>query len=341
MTHDLREALEKIRRTPSMPFPDPGAHSAMAWGRAVYSAWQQIQSIARAALSEGEKRSRSQTANDVRTVADRWWDADAYQRAEEHSCTCGAAGSGEGHTDWCKWLETPWHHFGEVYVALKQTEVVAGCTPHSVRSQALEEAIAALLDRFITLPVGGSLGNDFLAECKRLRAALIPLPAPDGGSAAAAAPFVPAEHLFLLRWLGENDFSQYGECYGKSLDALVALGLAQIHDGDEHQSSFIAKGRGGMYRAVFLTDAGRGALKQVADVAAEGQGGAVIGVANTPLPAPDAGWRDAQALEAAHRLIAFHERCKGHVSHASAADALTVARAYVALPAPPVGGSAS
>jgi hypothetical protein len=74
------------------------------------------------------------------------------------------------------------------------------------------------------------------------------------------APLVPSEHLFLLRWLGENDFSQYGECYGKSLDALVALGLAQIHDGDEHQSSFIAKGRGDMYRAVSLTAAGRAAI---------------------------------------------------------------------------------
>lgn len=27
------------------------------------------------------------------------------QRQEEKTCTCGAAGSGEGHTDWCDWLD--------------------------------------------------------------------------------------------------------------------------------------------------------------------------------------------------------------------------------------------
>jgi len=48
----MREALEKIRRTPSMPFPDPGAHSAAAWGRAVYTAWKQIQGTAAVALKE-------------------------------------------------------------------------------------------------------------------------------------------------------------------------------------------------------------------------------------------------------------------------------------------------
>lgn len=47
----MEEALEKIRRTPSMPFPDPGAHSARAWGVAVYTAWKQIQGIAYVALS--------------------------------------------------------------------------------------------------------------------------------------------------------------------------------------------------------------------------------------------------------------------------------------------------
>src|SRR5690606_18486616 len=27
------------------------------------------------------------------------------ERKEEKTCTCGAAGSGEGHTDWCDWLD--------------------------------------------------------------------------------------------------------------------------------------------------------------------------------------------------------------------------------------------
>lgn len=48
---EMARALERIIATPSMPFPDPGAHSWRAWGSAVYSAWQQIQFTARTALS--------------------------------------------------------------------------------------------------------------------------------------------------------------------------------------------------------------------------------------------------------------------------------------------------
>lgn len=44
-------ALEKIRRTPSMPFPDPDAHSERAFGNAVHRAWREIQSIAKEAAS--------------------------------------------------------------------------------------------------------------------------------------------------------------------------------------------------------------------------------------------------------------------------------------------------
>jgi len=44
-------ALEKIRRTPSRPFPDPGAHSERAFGDAVHRAWREIQSIATEASS--------------------------------------------------------------------------------------------------------------------------------------------------------------------------------------------------------------------------------------------------------------------------------------------------
>lgn len=60
----------------------------------------------------------------------------------------------------------------------------------------------------------------------------------------------------LLRWLGEEEFSQYGECYGKTLDGLIAKGLAQVHDNMDGQGGFIAKGTGLMYRAVSLTEAG-------------------------------------------------------------------------------------
>lgn len=68
-----------------------------------------------------------------------------------------------------------------------------------------------------------------------------------------------AEHD-LLMWLAREDFSQYGECHGKTLDSLIDKGLAQVLQGREHQHGFIAKGDGPMYRAVVVTDAGREAL---------------------------------------------------------------------------------
>jgi len=61
----------------------------------------------------------------------------------------------------------------------------------------------------------------------------------------------------LLQWLSEADFSQYGECYGKALDRLVQLGLAQVHGKEtERNNTFIAKGDGIMFRAVSLTALG-------------------------------------------------------------------------------------
>lgn len=39
--------------------------------------------------------------------------ASMLQRAEEHLCECGAAGSGEGHTDWCPWLKSSWRAWGD------------------------------------------------------------------------------------------------------------------------------------------------------------------------------------------------------------------------------------
>jgi hypothetical protein len=63
--------------------------------------------------------------------------------------------------------------------------------------------------------------------------------------------------LGLIEWLSLEDFSQYGECYGSDLDRLVELGFAQVHGPLEHQSGFIARGTGAMYRAVSLTDKGR------------------------------------------------------------------------------------
>jgi len=69
------------------------------------------------------------------------------------------------------------------------------------------------------------------------------------------SPFVRAE-IDLLEWLSKEDFSQYGECHGKALDALIAKGLAQHHPGTGRNNSFIAKGDDIMFDKVSLTDAG-------------------------------------------------------------------------------------
>lgn len=66
----------------------------------------------------------------------------------------------------------------------------------------------------------------------------------------------------LLIWLAAADFSQYGECHGPTLDALVAKGLAQIHEGRESQAGFIAQGDGPMFKAVSITDKGRAVLSR-------------------------------------------------------------------------------
>jgi len=67
----------------------------------------------------------------------------------------------------------------------------------------------------------------------------------------------------LLQWLGESEKSQYGECHGRTLDRLIARGLAQVHQGREFQSGFIAQGDGPMYQAVTLTSQGREVLKKI------------------------------------------------------------------------------
>jgi hypothetical protein len=68
----------------------------------------------------------------------------------------------------------------------------------------------------------------------------------------------------LLQWLSSEDFSQYGECYGANLDRLVALGLAEVMGEEtEMNNTFIAKGRGIMFRAVRLTEAGWAKVKEL------------------------------------------------------------------------------
>lgn len=60
----LYDAMKKIVRTPAMPFPDPGAHSARAFYEAVHYAYLDIQRIAREALAaatSGVSGTRDQT----------------------------------------------------------------------------------------------------------------------------------------------------------------------------------------------------------------------------------------------------------------------------------------
>ena len=73
------------------------------------------------------------------------------------------------------------------------------------------------------------------------------------------------EELDLLKWLGTEEYSQYGECHGKTLDSLIGKGLAQLHNGREQQSGFIARGDSQMYQAVSLTSAGRTALASLSE----------------------------------------------------------------------------
>lgn len=69
-----------------------------------------------------------------------------------------------------------------------------------------------------------------------------------------------ADEISLLHWLSREDFSQYGECFGKSLDSLVERGFAQLHGDNGRKDSFIAKGDSQMYQSVSVTDAGRALL---------------------------------------------------------------------------------
>lgn len=85
---------------------------------------------------------------------------------------------------------------------------------------------------------------------------------PERGPSMKPVDLTPDERA-LLHWLAEEETNQYGECYGAALDSLIAAGLAEVLGADtETQNNFIAKGRGLMYRAVRITDAGRVAIGQ-------------------------------------------------------------------------------
>jgi hypothetical protein len=72
-----------------------------------------------------------------------------------------------------------------------------------------------------------------------------------------------ANERYLLEALAPEDM-QYGECFGRSLDGLIAKGLAIVRCEESGvDNTFIAKSAGPdnlMYRAVAITDAGRDVL---------------------------------------------------------------------------------
>ena len=74
---------------------------------------------------------------------------------------------------------------------------------------------------------------------------------------------LPPAQVELLKWIGKQDYAQYGECYGQDLNMLMSWGLVKLHEDGEHQDCFIAKGFGLMYRAVSLTDSGTCFLKDI------------------------------------------------------------------------------
>lgn len=78
------------------------------------------------------------------------------------------------------------------------------------------------------------------------------------------------DQIALLRWLGKEDFSQYGECCGRALDRLIELGLAQHHERTGRDNTFIAKGDAVHFDAVSVTDAGREFLRRTP--ASDGRG---------------------------------------------------------------------
>lgn len=72
-----------------------------------------------------------------------------------------------------------------------------------------------------------------------------------------------ADQRDLLAWLAREDYSQYGECHGAALDALIERGFAKVHEDGGELGSFIAKGRGPMYNSISLTDRGRIAVLEM------------------------------------------------------------------------------
>jgi hypothetical protein len=60
----------------------------------------------------------------------------------------------------------------------------------------------------------------------------------------------------LLAWLGRKEFSEYGECFGRTLDVLIEKGLARHYPDPGSR-------KGKMFDSVSLTSAGRRVLTEL------------------------------------------------------------------------------
>lgn len=67
----------------------------------------------------------------------------------------------------------------------------------------------------------------------------------------------------LLRWLAQEDFSQFGECHGPALESLIAYGLVEVHGPGLNQGGFIAKGTSLAHSAVSLSPQGWDKLRAI------------------------------------------------------------------------------
>lgn len=104
--------------------------------------------------------------------------ATMYQVAEEHLCTCGAAGSGEGHVDWCDWQSSEWRKWGDAF----------NTVTHNDATEVLISAAKIVAAVFAGTPprMLPHNGERALALLVRALAALRSLPAPEAGAVAPA-----------------------------------------------------------------------------------------------------------------------------------------------------------
>lgn len=146
------------------------------------------------------------------------------------------------------------------HIVLTRVQAEALLTP-TLMNNAIDQEFEELIELVGTVPPTLTTCDGNVVPADGLVPPVPIMPAP-------LVQHVTSKELDVLHWLQAEEFSQYGECYGGTLDGLIAKGLAQIHGPGEHQETFIAKDdtatkqKDLMYRAVSLTEAGRKFLEE-------------------------------------------------------------------------------